>query len=54
MVTGNELINLYWDDKMANLEAIKIPAYVVASYTTLFIPRAPLTDSRRSARRKNG
>jgi predicted acyl esterase len=33
MQKDNDLINPYWDDKTARLARIRVPAYVVASYT---------------------
>ncbi len=33
MIVDYQLMNDYWDDKRARLDKIKIPAYVVASYT---------------------
>lgn len=33
MQKENDLINPYWDDKTARLARIRVPAYVVASYT---------------------
>lgn len=33
MIVGEQLMTPYWEDKIARLERIEIPAYVVASYT---------------------
>lgn len=33
MIVENQLMNAYWEDKKARLERVKVPAYVVASYT---------------------
>lgn len=33
MIVGEQLLTPYWEDKIARLERIEIPAYVVASYT---------------------
>ncbi|GAB1206303.1 hypothetical protein APSETT445_004988 [Aspergillus pseudonomiae] len=33
MTLNNQLMNIYWEDKMAQLDNITLPAYVVASYT---------------------
>jgi hypothetical protein len=33
MIVGEQLLTPYWEDKIARLERIEVPAYVVASYT---------------------
>jgi len=33
------LMNAYWEDKIAKVENIEIPAYIVAGYTNFFHPR---------------
>lgn len=33
MIAEQQLVNPYWEDKMARLERIEVPAYIVASYT---------------------
>ncbi|KAJ5768718.1 Peptidase S15/CocE/NonD C-terminal [Penicillium odoratum] len=35
MTVNQQLINPYWQDKIARLEKIKVPAYIVASYTNV-------------------
>jgi len=34
MQLDNDLMNPYWEDKIAKLEKINVPAYIVASYTS--------------------
>ncbi|KAE8400812.1 Alpha/Beta hydrolase protein [Aspergillus pseudonomiae] len=37
MTLNNQLMNIYWEDKMAQLDNITLPAYVVASYTNAWL-----------------
>lgn len=47
MIRKYPLMNGYWEDKAARVEKIKIPAYVVASWTNLLHSRGTLDGFRR-------
>jgi predicted acyl esterase len=47
MQADNALINPYWDDKTARLARIRVPAYVVASYTNPVNTHGSLESFRR-------
>lgn len=47
MTVNQQLMNHYWQDKIARLERIKVPAYVVASYTNAVHTRGTFEAFRR-------
>ncbi|KAI3536383.1 hypothetical protein CSPX01_10832 [Colletotrichum filicis] len=49
MLLSEGLITPYWEDKIASLEKIKVPAYIVASYTNLLHTHGSFEAFRRIA-----
>lgn len=51
MIVGEQLMTPYWEDKIARLERIQVPAYVVASYTNAAHTHGSFEGFRRIASR---